>query len=91
MIDVTLLATSAVSALAPYLAKGAQQIAGDAGKGAAIGATVGGAGGIRNKRVNQAAQQNHAQQTAQAQQKEIEANFKKAFSVCLEGKGYSIK
>ena len=65
-------------------------IAGDAGKGAAIGAGAGFVGGRARAR---GAQDQAAQQTAQAQQataQQIDA-FKKAFSACLEAKGYMVK
>ena len=66
----------------------------DAGEGAAVGAAVGVVAGGRKKR------QAQKQATAQAQQQEQQAqqsnaqqgeNFKKAFSVCLEGKKYLVK
>jgi hypothetical protein len=66
-------------------------IAGDAGTGAAIGAVAGGVGGRRAKKqaesqaAAQGAQQAHAQNQAMVDQ------FKKAASVCLEGRGYSVK
>lgn len=76
-------------------------IAGDAGKGAAIGA-VGGtaAGGARKRReereatttqqqADAAAQQQASAQSAEVQQKL--ATFNKAYAACLEGKGYSVK
>ncbi len=77
-------------------------IAGNTGKGAAIGATVGLlGGGLAAKRNSDqsAAQQQQAQQQAQAaaaqqahasvaQQK---AMYNKAFSACMEGKGYTVK
>jgi hypothetical protein len=66
----------------------------DAGKGAAIGAAVGGLGGRRARRQRQAqATQQIDQQSAQAQQStrtQID-NFKKAFSVCLEAKDCMVK
>lgn len=65
-------------------------IAGDAGKGAAIGAT---AGNIRGRIVQRRAQiqaQQQAQAKSQTQKAGLE-NFKRAFSACMEGKGYSVK
>jgi len=68
--------------------------AGDAGKGAAIGAASGAVLGRRGRKQAeaQATQQAQAQgqqaQKATAQQMD---NFKKAFSVCLEGKKYLVK
>lgn len=66
-------------------------IAGDAGKGAAIGAVVGGLGGRRAKKYGDASQQQQNEAAAAAQEKEMLDNFKKAFSVCMEGKNYTIK
>jgi hypothetical protein len=66
-------------------------IAGDAGKGAAIGAAAGGMGGIGAKRHKNAAAQQQAEANAAAQEQELMNNFKKAFSACMEGKGYTVK
>jgi hypothetical protein len=73
-------------------------IAGDAGKGAAIGATVGTMRGGRQVRQGKAAAeqdyqqaQTAAQQEAAATDKEKISTFKKAFSVCVQGRGYSVQ
>jgi hypothetical protein len=73
-------------------------IAGDAGTGAAVGATVGAVRGRRAKNSaeqNAQAQQQQAAADADAQAKQALANqkatYNKAFSACLEGKGYSVK
>jgi len=77
-------------------------IAGDAGQGAAIGATVGAISGRRHQRMaEQQAQQQAAQQTAQAQQQsQAQAQsqhqaamdtFKRAFSACMDARGYSVQ
>lgn len=66
-------------------------IAGDAGKGAAIGAIVGGLRGRRSKVVGDEVQQQRNNQAAAAAEKELMDNFKKAFSACMEGKGYTVK
>jgi OmpA family protein len=77
-------------------------IAGDAGTGAAVGATVGAVHGRRQKKKAQkAAQEQAAQQTAQAQQQaqsqataQHQGNldsFKRAFSACMDARGYSVK
>ncbi len=66
-------------------------IGGEAGKGAAAGAVVGAAGGIRQKRVGQAKQQQQSQADAAAQEQAIKDSFTKAFSACIEGKGYTVK
>ena len=66
-------------------------IAGDAGTGAAIGAV---AGGVRGRRAKKSAEAQAAQ--AGAAQAEAAADeqlntFKRAMSVCLEGRGYTVK
>jgi outer membrane lipoprotein SlyB len=66
-------------------------IAGDAGKGAAIGAVAGGLAGRRAKVAHDAQEQEHNNQAAQQQQTAMTDSFKKAFTVCLEGKGYTVK
>lgn len=77
-------------------------IAGDAGKGAAIGATVGAMSGRRHQRQAEAqAKQQATQQTAQAQQQaQSQASaqhqgqldtFKRAFSACMDARGYSVQ
>jgi len=66
-------------------------IAGDAGKGAAIGAAAGGMGGLRGGRQAQAQQNQQAQANAAAAEKDIKNTFIKAFSACIEGKGYTVK
>jgi len=66
-------------------------IAGDAGKGAAIGATAGAMAGRRQGKQAQAQQNQQAQAQATATEQEMINSFKKAFSVCMEGKGYTIK
>ena len=66
-------------------------IAGDAGEGAAIGAVAGGLAGRRQGKQAQAQQNQQAQANASAAEQEMMNSFKKAFSVCIEGKGYTIK
>ena len=66
-------------------------ISGDAGDGAAYGAI---AGGVRSRRgaKKQAQQQQAANnQAADAQEKALLDDYKKAYSLCLESKGYSLK
>jgi len=84
---------SAVRGAARGAAAGAAigAIAGDAGKGAAIGAAAGGMGGVRGKRTGDAQQQQKNEQSAVQQEQAMKAEFNKAFSVCMEGKGYTIK
>ena len=66
-------------------------IAGDAGKGAAIGATAGAMRGRRAKVVGDEMEQQQNNQAAAATEKELMDSFKKAFSACMEGKGYTVK
>ncbi|HTE29408.1 MAG TPA: glycine zipper domain-containing protein [Chryseolinea sp.] len=66
-------------------------IAGDAGKGAAIGAVVGGLAGRRAKKVGDAQEQQANNQAAANANAAMTDSFKKAFTVCLEGKGYTVK
>jgi hypothetical protein len=93
-------ARGAVGGAAAGAAIGA--IAGNAGKGAAIGATAGVLSGAaaRNQGARVAQQQQaqaSAQQQAATQQQTAQqlaaakAGYNKAFSACLEGKGYTVK
>jgi hypothetical protein len=66
-------------------------IAGDAGKGAAIGATAGAMAGRRQGKQAQAQQNQAAQDNAAKSEQAMKDSFNKAFSVCIEGKGYTIK
>ncbi len=66
-------------------------IAGDAGKGAAIGATAGALRGRQAGKQGQAQANQQAQASAAASEQAMKDNFNKAFSVCIEGKGYTIK
>ena len=65
-------------------------IAGDAGKGAAIGAATGAlVGGAR--RQERMARQQQAQQQQQQQLTQQQADFNRAYAVCLEGRGYTVR
>jgi hypothetical protein len=66
-------------------------VAGDAGKGAAIGATAGAMGGRKQGKQAQAQQNQQAQANTAASEQAMKDSFTKAFSVCIEGKGYTIK
>ena len=66
-------------------------ITGDAGQGAAVGAAAGAMAGRRAGKQAQAQQNQQAEASTAAQEQAIMDSFKKAFSVCLEGKGYTIK
>jgi uncharacterized membrane protein len=84
---------SAVRGAAGGAAAGAAigAIAGDAGQGAAIGAVVGGLRGRRSRIVGDHAEQQQNEQAAAAKEKELMDNFNKAFTACMEGKGYTVK
>ena len=62
-------------------------IAGDAGQGAGIGAVVGTMAGGRQARQQQAAQN----QQSVAQHQDLINTHYRAFSACMEGRGYTIK
>ncbi len=66
-------------------------ICGDAGKGAAVGAVAGALRGRRSRIVGQHVEQGAANEQASQQNQTMVDNFKKAFSACLEGKGYTVK
>ena len=66
----------------------------DAGQGAAWGAAVGAVSSRRRAKEHSEAAASQAQQSGAAQQQATAQqidNFKKAFSVCLEGKKYLVK
>ncbi len=66
-------------------------VAGNAGQGAAIGAVTGAlAGRLRQNQVNNA-EAHYAQANAQAQRSQSMNNFRRAYSACLESKGYTVK
>jgi len=82
----------AVGGAAKGAAKGAVigAIAGDAGKGAAIGAASGGlVGGMRRRGAQQ--QQAQAQQQVQQQSNAARSEYDRAYSACLNGRGYTVK
>ena len=65
-------------------------IAGNAGKGAAIGAAGGGlVGGMR--RSDQKSKQKQGEQNWQAQQNAMRAEYQRAQTACLQGRGYSVQ
>ncbi len=65
-------------------------ICGDAGKGAAVDAVAGGLRGMRAKGAKDQQEQQAADQQAAQQNQTMVDNFKKAFTACLEGKGYTV-
>jgi len=69
-------------------------IGGDAGKGAAIGAASGALiGGVRRRdQERQAAYEQQQWQQQQASQfDQQQGNFNRAYAVCLEGRGYTVR
>jgi hypothetical protein len=65
-------------------------IAGDAGKGAAIGAASGALiGGMRKNSQNRAYQEQQAQAQSAANQRYAE--YERALSACMTGRGYSVR
>jgi hypothetical protein len=74
------------------LAAGA--IAGDAGKGAAIGAASGAMIGGMRRRDQRAREEQKQEQWAQDQAANYQrnrTNYNRAYSACLEGRGYTVK
>jgi len=66
-------------------------IAGDAGEGAAIGAVAGGLAGRRAGKQAKAQQAQQADAAVKQTEQAMKDSFTKAFSACIEGKGYTIK
>jgi len=65
-------------------------VGGEMGKGAAVGAMVGGIRGRRAKKGADANQQQANNNAAAAKSKEMATDYKRAFSTCLEAKGYTV-
>ncbi len=66
-------------------------IAGDAGEGAAAGAAVGAMRGRRQQRKANKQAEKQAEAAGKQQQEQRLNTFRKAYSACLDGKGYSVK
>ena len=64
-------------------------IVGEAGRGAALGAGVGATAGLFQRRDNRQAD-SASQQQAVAQYNQGAANFNRAFTTCMQGRGYSV-
>ena len=84
---------AAVAGAAKGAAAGAAigAITGDAGEGAAIGAVAGGLSGRRARKGAEKQQEQQTKNAVAAKEQELKDSYKKAFSVCMEGKGYTIK
>ena len=82
---------SAVVGSAKGAAAGAAlgSIGGEMGKGAAAGAIIGGIRGRRQSKARDANQQQANNNAAAAASNEMESDYKKAFSTCLQAKGYT--
>jgi len=65
-------------------------VAGDAGKGAAVGATTGVVAGGARARKQKEHQQAQAQDAAAKQQAAM-STYQRAYTACLEGRGYTVK
>lgn len=70
---------------------GVGSISGDAGDGAAYGAIVGGVRARRGAKKQAQQQQAANNQAAEDKKKSLLEDYKKAYSLCLESKGYSLK
>jgi len=66
-------------------------ITGNAGEGAAVGALTGAIAGRQRQKALNEAEVHYAQTDAQNQRSAQMNDFRRAFSVCLEGRGYSVK
>jgi hypothetical protein len=66
-------------------------ISGHAGRGASYGAIGGALAGRRSSKAAQSQQQAANNQAAAQTQAGLMNSFKKAYSVCLEGKGYTVQ
>ena len=84
---------SAVRGAARGAAAGAAigAISGDAGEGAAIGAVAGGLAGRRAGKQAKAQQAQQADAAVKQTEQAMKDSYTKAFSACVEGKGYTIK
>ena len=84
---------SAIKGAAKGAAVGAAvgSISGDAGDGAAYGAIAGGLRSRRGAKQQAQAQQQANNQAAEEKKAAMLADYKKAYTLCLESKGYSLK
>ena len=84
---------SAVKGAAKGAAVGAAvgSISGDAGDGAAYGAIAGGVRARRGAKKQAQSQQQANNQAADEKEASMLADYKKAYSLCIESKGYSLK
>ena len=66
-------------------------IAGDAGTGAAVGATAGAIRGRRQQKRAQKEAEKQAQAAAKSTQEKSLDSLRRAFSACMDARGYSVK
>ncbi|MEJ1963155.1 MAG: glycine zipper family protein [Gammaproteobacteria bacterium] len=66
-------------------------IAGDTGKGAAIGAVTGVLAGGRQSRITHSQQAQQANAQAAANIAQLQSTFKQGMGVCLQARGYAVK
>lgn len=66
-------------------------IAGNAGEGAAIGAILGGLRGRRAGMAQKEQQQQQNNQAAAAANSNAKSDYNKAFTACMQGKGYTVQ
>jgi len=66
-------------------------IAGDAGTGAGVGAVAGAAGGRRQRKKAESQQEKEQQSQQTAAQQQQQDQLKRAYSACMEAKGYTVK
>ena len=89
--DGSVVAGAAVGAIGGAVVGGMVRPYHNHGGAAATGAMVGAMAGAASKAKKDAGKEQQAKQAAAATDKAKIDNFKKAYSVCLEGKGYSVK
>ena len=65
--------------------------AGDAGKGAAVGAAAGGVAGRKRQKTTEKSAATDAQQQAATAEAQRQKKFADGFTVCMDGRGYSVK
>lgn len=70
---------------------GVGAIAGDVSKGAAIGGAAGATRGIFKRRSAKRKARAASEGNARQQEQAMTESYRKAYSACLEGKGYSVK
>jgi hypothetical protein len=88
--DGSVVAGAAVGAMGGAIVGGIVHPGYHGGGAAATGAVIGAMGGAMHKAKKDAAKEQQAKQTAAATDKAKIDSFKKAYTTCLQGKGYSV-